>query len=404
MIPEWADKTMSERLPQLRAQGEGQTLEFKRELEEGTDQLKKEIAAFATSNPGLILIGVGDDGALVGLTGMETPDARDELRRKVEGRARAVKPAVTPSITFAVEQGKVVLAIEVTGCTQPVYYSNNIPYVRHVTQVHSAEPHEVIDQVKAWLQQNGGTVGDDAEAKRHADIERALGYLAEADTHQIINTLPVIISKPRLVLSIAPIAAHPGRPLRAPDVQQAQLKFPPSVNARVKEGCTGQQWWSAEPPQAVPHGPNPESTWLMRLVRPGVLQYFSTIGHRVDNDPEILVNGYELEGRIIFGLQRMALILNDLGLSGAAVASVQLQGVVDVVLTRSTPGDRRVGQHDLYLNPIFIPDLSVPFADLYQESFDVLWQTAGWADGSPSFRSGQWAGYTNECLYGDWAR
>jgi hypothetical protein len=35
--------------------------------------------------------------------------------------------------------------------SQPVYYSNKIPYVRHITESRPAEPHEVLDLIRIWL-------------------------------------------------------------------------------------------------------------------------------------------------------------------------------------------------------------------------------------------------------------
>ncbi|WP_277872708.1 hypothetical protein [Sphingomonas ginsenosidivorax] len=35
-------------------------------------------------------------------------------------------------------------------------------------------------------------------------------------------------------------------------------------------------------------------------------------------------------------------------------------------------------------------DLTGPIGDDLHEAFDILWQTAGWPDGSPSFGTGQW--------------
>jgi len=149
-FPEWADEELSLKLPKLRAQGEGQTLEFKRELGKAGDEIKKEIAALASTNAGLILIGVDDDGTLVGIPDMESAKEREQFRAQVEGRARGVTPPITPAMKYLLEDGKVVLAVEVKRGSQPIYYSNNIPYVRHITQAHPAAPQEVIDRVKEW--------------------------------------------------------------------------------------------------------------------------------------------------------------------------------------------------------------------------------------------------------------
>lgn len=151
-LPEWADQQLSSELPILRARGEGQEVEFKESFPENLRELGKEIAAFATSNRGQILIGVSDAGELIGLHGAETSAQRDQLVRRIEGSCRGtVKPAITPAVRFGVEDGKTVMAITVPRGSQPVYYSNNVPYLRHVTESRPAEPHEVLDLIRAWL-------------------------------------------------------------------------------------------------------------------------------------------------------------------------------------------------------------------------------------------------------------
>ena len=58
------------------------------------------------------------------------------------------------------------LAIEVPRGTQPVYYSRNTPYVRHLSQSRPAEPHEVIERVGEWLVRNPLTPATDDEGSR----------------------------------------------------------------------------------------------------------------------------------------------------------------------------------------------------------------------------------------------
>lgn len=151
-IPEWADAQLSKDLPVLRSRGENQDLEYKSEFPQNARDIGKEIAAFATSNHGTILIGVSNDGDLVGIENALKSEGRDELLRRVEGICRGtIKPAITPTARFAVENGKVVLVLLVPKGSQPVYYSNKIPYVRHITESRPADPHEVVELVKNHL-------------------------------------------------------------------------------------------------------------------------------------------------------------------------------------------------------------------------------------------------------------
>ena len=130
--PKWIDETLTGELRLLRGRGEGEHIEFMERYPDNSYDLSKEIPAFASSNPGTILIGVADDRALAGLDGVDTPEGRDRLCRRMEGVCSGnVRPAITPEVKFALESDAVVLAIEVPRGTQPVYYSRQMPYVRH---------------------------------------------------------------------------------------------------------------------------------------------------------------------------------------------------------------------------------------------------------------------------------
>ena len=151
-LPAWADATLSADLPDLRARGESQTLEYIREFPQNVRELAKEIAAFATSNAGMVLLGVDDEGELVGLPGAGTLEGRDSLLKRVGGVCHGtVMPAIRAAALFAVEDDRTVLVLSIPKGTQPVYYSHGVPYLRHLTESRRAEPHEVVELVRAWL-------------------------------------------------------------------------------------------------------------------------------------------------------------------------------------------------------------------------------------------------------------
>jgi len=132
-VPAWADEQLLHDLPKLRVRGEGQEVEFKQEFPQQVSDLAKEIAAFATSNTGTLLIGVKDDGDLVGLGDCEEAQQREELLRRLEGICcGSLKPAVTPRVAWAMEAGRVVLVVTVPKGSEAVYYSQGIvPSSRH---------------------------------------------------------------------------------------------------------------------------------------------------------------------------------------------------------------------------------------------------------------------------------
>lgn len=238
--------------------------------------------------------------------------------------------------------------------------------------------------------------GGAADLVRREAAEAALNEMA-MDANR--GNLPEIVTRPRLTLRLAPFAAADGGRLDPRRVADAQLRFPPNTTDRVKADSDGGQWWSCREPRRLKPEHNPETTWRMRLVRPGYLEYQTTVGARIDDDPEILVDGRQLEALIVRTLERMASILVELGLRGGAYASVVLDGVEDVQLTRARPGGRRIRRPDVDLPVARIDDLAAPIAGALHEQLDILWQTGGWTDGSPSFEGDSWAGYQDDRNY-----
>ena len=227
---------------------------------------------------------------------------------------------------------------------------------------------------------------------RQAVAEAALSELA-LDAHR--GGVPEIETRPRLTLRLAPFAAAQGRRLDPRKVSTAQLQFPPSVDARIENGSDGRQWWTCAPPRRLQANLNSETTWLMRLVRPGNLEFQLTIGRRIDDNSEILVDGRRLEATIVRTLERMSRIAIALDLGGPALVSVILDGVQDMCLTGGRGGGRCIRKPEIVLPTSRIVDLAAPLASSLHEQFDILWQTFGWPNGSPSFAVGDWAGYSD---------
>lgn len=222
--------------------------------------------------------------------------------------------------------------------------------------------------------------------------ESAQAALGELGADRFRGGVPQVVSRPRMTLRIAPFAAFDGRRLDPGAVARAQGRFPPDPMARVEEGSDARQWWTCAIP-AARATMNPETPWLARLVRPGLLEAEVTIGGRIEDDPQIVVDGEALERGIIFWLERLASTLPSLELEGPGLIEISFDDIADVELHRARPGGRRIGLPQLHLPVVAIEDLSARLAPDFREAFDILWQAAGWRDGSPSFASGSWAGY-----------
>lgn len=178
-IPIWADEQLSNDLPILRSQGESQHLEFKKEFPSNAQDLAKEIAAFATSNQGTILIGVSDEGDLVGISEAENQEVRDNLLKRLGGICSGtIKPAITPVAKFAYENDLIVLVINIPKGKQPIYYKGNIPYVRHFTDSRPAEPHEVLELIGEYLDKRDigqEENGDELRSRFYAELVHVVG-------------------------------------------------------------------------------------------------------------------------------------------------------------------------------------------------------------------------------------
>ena len=176
--PEWADAQLSKDLAAFRQRGENQELEYKSQFPSNGNDLTREIASFATSNQGAILVGVSDEGELVGLSEATSATGRDELVKRVGGLCRgAIKPAITPAVKFAIEDEKVVLVLIVPKGSEPVYYSNGKPYLRHLTEARPADPHEVVEFVRDWL--STSSVGNEEDDELGEFYGRLANLLVE---------------------------------------------------------------------------------------------------------------------------------------------------------------------------------------------------------------------------------
>jgi len=229
----------------------------------------------------------------------------------------------------------------------------------------------------------------DGVAEREDLVRRATDILTELVQDRALGRLPGIVSQPSMTLRAMPLASLDRARLDAGQVAQAQLRFPPNSDVRVETGSDGRQWWSIEPPRDVGK-PNPESRWRTRLVRPGAIEFEVMFGERLDDDPEIVVDGLSLEADIVKSFERLGAALAELQLDGPALISIAFDGTEDVMLARSRPGGRKIRQPGFALPLLVVDTLTEGIGDALHDAFDRMWQTAGWPDGSPSFASGRW--------------
>ena len=108
---------MRSAIEHLLTQPEGKTLEFKRDLSSPRNLLKT-LVAFANSAGGIVLIGVADDRAVIGL---EQPLDDEERLDNLIGDA--IAPRLVPNVEILSWQDRSILAVEVfPGSNRPYYF------------------------------------------------------------------------------------------------------------------------------------------------------------------------------------------------------------------------------------------------------------------------------------------
>lgn len=131
-------------------------IELKGPWDENTRKtMRKDVAAFSSCEGGVIYIGISNDGSVVGIPAA-TPVEVDDLKLRIFGVVMSqIKPLPTVSVdTFPWQDGEVVARIIIFPGDAPVYYYNEIPYIRRGSASVPATPEEVIQMVRNHLLRN----------------------------------------------------------------------------------------------------------------------------------------------------------------------------------------------------------------------------------------------------------
>lgn len=131
---------------------ENQEIEFMGEFPKNGHELTKEIAAFATSNPARIYLGISRDKNPIGLSNIN----KDDILNRLGGLVRSnVKPPIRVDTTFIDYGGNVILRIDVPKGIEPVYLSSNIAYVRNGPISDQATTDQIKEFHKQYFMRNG---------------------------------------------------------------------------------------------------------------------------------------------------------------------------------------------------------------------------------------------------------
>ncbi|MBF0310377.1 MAG: putative DNA binding domain-containing protein [Magnetococcales bacterium] len=163
--------------------GENSGVEFKRDLIRN-DELARELVAFANFEGGMVLLGVGDDGQLVGLT-------RDKLEEWVMTVCRdKIRPAIIPFFEWfrEVEPGKDVAVVRVSAGydVHTLWHNNkNSYYIRVGSQSREATPEELrrLFQRRSGLRAELSPVS--GAGLRDLDVMRLKNYFSDIRQQEI---------------------------------------------------------------------------------------------------------------------------------------------------------------------------------------------------------------------------
>ncbi|OGV32101.1 MAG: hypothetical protein A3E88_02705 [Legionellales bacterium RIFCSPHIGHO2_12_FULL_35_11] len=105
-------------IKQLANLPESKTLEFKRDTT-ALDSILRSVIAFANTAGGIILIGVEDDGTIVGLN-----NPSKDQEKIVNSIANRVKPLLSPDFNIISVEGRQVLVIQIDYTPAPYYLAD----------------------------------------------------------------------------------------------------------------------------------------------------------------------------------------------------------------------------------------------------------------------------------------
>ena len=151
---------------------ETENIEFKKQF---TEEIYKEVIAFANTDSGIIYVGIDNNGNVIGLD-----DVDQEYTRITNGIRDAIMPDVTMFVRFTLQENKVVRITVNEGTNKPYYLKGkglkpSGVYVRQGTSSVSASPEKIRQMIKE-------SDGDNFEEMRSMNQE--LTFHAAFDTFQ----------------------------------------------------------------------------------------------------------------------------------------------------------------------------------------------------------------------------
>lgn len=130
-------------------EGEGWHIEFKERMPDQVRHLAHEIAALSSQTEGgTVFIGIRKDGKVVGVNDVNTETERDFWRIRVRNIAtKTMKPPNPVTVYFNEHDGLSVVKIWVPEGSAPIYYVDDIAYIRNLEESRKAAPEEIEEYI-----------------------------------------------------------------------------------------------------------------------------------------------------------------------------------------------------------------------------------------------------------------
>ena len=124
---------------------EAENIEFKSQF---TEEIYKEVIAFANTDGGIVYVGIDNEGNAIGLSNVD-----NEYTRITNGIRDAIMPDVTMCVKFTIQDNKVVRITVNEGTNKPYYLKNkglkpSGVYVRQGTSSVPASPEQIRQMIK----------------------------------------------------------------------------------------------------------------------------------------------------------------------------------------------------------------------------------------------------------------
>lgn len=152
---------------------ETETIEFKSQF---TEEIYKEVIAFANTDGGIIYVGIDNNGTAVGLT-----DVDKEYTRITNGIRDAIMPDVTIFVRFTIQDNKVVRITVSEGTNKPYYLKEkglkpSDVFMRQGTSSVPASP----EQIRQMIKESDGGIFEE-----NRSLNQELTFEATAKTFQL---------------------------------------------------------------------------------------------------------------------------------------------------------------------------------------------------------------------------